>query len=71
MELRFIVVEYVPSAMDGEELRPARIDGHYAKMADAKDVADWWAESPMHQQSRIVVAEVRLEVKKPKEWENG
>jgi len=54
--------------MDGEQLRPARIDGHYAKMADAKDVAAWWAESPMHPQSRVVVAEVRSEAKRPLEW---
>lgn len=68
MELKFIVVEYIPSAMEAEALCPARIDGHYADRADAEGVAAWWAENPMHEQSRIVVAEVVAETKKPREW---
>lgn len=71
MKLKFIVVEYIPSAMEPEALCPARIDGHYADREMAEDVAAWWAENPMHEQSRIVVAEVVAETKKPREWVDG
>lgn len=70
--LKFIVVEYIPSAMQRlDALCPARIDGHYASRVDAESVALWWAENPMHEQSRIIVAEILAETKRPKEWEDG
>lgn len=71
MKLKFIVMEYIPSAMDENTLCPARIDGHYLEKADAEGVAAWWAENPMHEESRIVVAEIVAQPKKPRSWADG
>ena len=71
MELKFIVIEYIPSAMQLEALCPARIDGHYAGRSDAESVAAWWAENPMNNRSRIVVAEIVAETKKPRDCTDG
>lgn len=66
--LRFLVIEYWPHAMDCDKLRPARIDGHYARRDMAEEVAALWAEHPKHKESRIVVAEVVHEAKTPAHW---
>lgn len=66
--LRFLVVEYWPHVMDGDKLRPARIDGHYAKREMAEEVAALWAEQPKGKESRIVVVEVVHEEKTPAHW---
>lgn len=71
MELKFIVIEYIPSATGDEADWATRIDGHYLKKADAEHVAAWWADEPMHEQSRIVVAEIVAETKKPRDWADG
>jgi len=67
-KLKYIVLEYFPHAMDGFELRPARIDGHYRDRDDAENVAVWWAEEPHHKETRVVVCEVVMEAKKPRHW---
>lgn len=66
--LRYLVIEYFPHAMDGDDPRPARIDGHYSSRRDAEDISKLWAESPLHPESRIVVVEVLSEAKSPKHW---
>lgn len=69
---RYLVVEYFPVLLDGRaDLRtaqPARMDGHYAYREDAEGVAELWAESPLHEGSRIVVAEVVTVHKDPAHW---
>jgi hypothetical protein len=62
------VVEYIPHMMDGRKPRPARIDGHFDRKAAAEEVAQFWAESPMHAESRIVVVEIVAEAKAPAHW---
>lgn len=69
-ELRYLVIEYWPHIMDSDDLKPARIDGHYAKLEMAKAVAELWAEEPKHPESRIVVAKVKFEAKMLKHWED-
>jgi hypothetical protein len=56
--------------MDGRprQTQPVRIDGHYGRFEDAKEVAELWAEEPNHPESRIVVAEVVFEAKEPAHW---
>lgn len=71
VDLKYIVVEYFPHLMDGDELRPARIDGHYRDYEDAKEIAEFWAENPKSPDSRIVVAEVSFEAKAPIRWKGG
>jgi hypothetical protein len=66
--LRFLVIEYIPHMMDNRKLRPARIDGHYQHKHHAEEVAQLWAEKPIHPESRIVVAEVHSEAKAPAHW---
>lgn len=67
-ELRFLVIEYFPHVMDGDAMRPARIDGHYRDKRDAEEIAALWAENPKHKESRIVVVEVQHEAKVPAHW---
>jgi hypothetical protein len=66
--LRFLVIEYLPHVMHNEKARPARIDGHYQHRHHAEEVAELWAEKPLHPESRIVVAEVQIEAKAPAHW---
>lgn len=68
-ELRYLVVEYWPHAMDGCDLRLARIDGHYRNREDAEGIAALWAENPQGPESRIVVVEVHHEAKAPMHWQ--
>jgi hypothetical protein len=67
-ELGYLVIEYWPQSMHHEKLIPARIDGHYHKLADAQDVAALWAENPNGINSRIVVVEVQAETQRPSYW---
>lgn len=67
--LKYIVVEYFPEEMDGEEFAAARIDGHYRNREDAEGVAQWWAEQNKFAESRVVVAEIVAVTKTPKSWE--
>lgn len=67
-DLKYLVVEYFPHMMDGDEMIPARIDGHYLDRAEAEDIAEFWAEEPKHCESRIVVVEVLAEAKEPAHW---
>ena len=66
--LRFLVIEYFPHIMDGDEMRPARIDGHYRYRKDAEEIATFWAEEPKHKESRIVVVENQSEAKATAHW---
>lgn len=66
--LKYLVVEYLPHMMDGHEVRPARIDGHYRDREDAEEVAALWAESPIHPEARICVVEIVSEQKRPAHW---
>jgi len=54
----FVVIEYLPSAMHGHRPVVVRIDGHWARKADAVEVAEWMAEQPLIEGSRVVVAQV-------------
>lgn len=67
-ELRYLVIEYIPLMMDGNDLTPAKIDGHYLLKEDAIEIARFWSDKPMHEQSRIVVAKVVFEEKNPVNW---
>lgn len=68
-DLNFLVIEYVPHLMDGTKLTPARIDGHYGSHELAAEVAELWAANPLHAETRIVVAEIRTEIKAPAHWQ--
>jgi len=69
--LNYLVMEYLPHAMDNEKPRPARIDGHYAEKEMAEEIATLWAENPLHLESRIVVSEIVFEAKQPAHWIRG
>ena len=66
--LRFLVIEYLPQLLHNRTPAPVRIDGHYKDRAVAEEVAELWRDEPMHAESRIVVAEVHVEVKAPAHW---
>jgi hypothetical protein len=66
--LAYLVVEYLPHVMHGSKPRPARIDGHYDNKAIAEEVAQLWAEAPLHAESRVVVVEIVAEAKAPAHW---
>lgn len=68
MGLNYLVIEYLPHAMDGDKAHPVRVDGHYSDFADAKDIAEFWAGAPLHAESRIVVVEIQHEAKQPRHW---
>lgn len=66
--LKYLVIEYAPHMMDGDKLIPARIDGHYGPKEWAQEVAEMWAENPLHPETRIAVVEVVHVTKDPKHW---
>lgn len=66
--LKFVVIEYIPREMRFNEGSIVRMDGHYSDRGDALGVARLMADSPISDGSRIVVAEVVEEVKRPSHW---
>lgn len=68
--LKYLVVEYFPSAMHGYEWRPVVLDGHYLDFREAKQVAELMVEQPSHNsaETRVVVAEIIHVEKDPKSW---
>ncbi|MGB1215022.1 MAG: hypothetical protein ACPG4X_16765 [Pikeienuella sp.] len=67
-ELKFLVIEYVPHIMHHERMSPVRIDGHYETEKTATEVAQLWSKAPKHRETRIVVAQIVAEAKRPAHW---
>ncbi|MGR3760899.1 hypothetical protein ACUXV3_12330 [Roseobacteraceae bacterium NS-SX3] len=64
----YLVIEYAPSLLDNREFYPVRMDGHYADRDVAEAIADGWAAETTSEGSRIIVAEVVSETKRPADW---
>ena len=69
--LGFLVIEYVPKSMQHDKPAQARMDGHWFSRSGADDVAGYFAEEPIFGgQSRVVVAKIIAEMKKPDHWDD-
>jgi hypothetical protein len=66
----FLVIEYVPKSMTHDKPAQARMDGHWFVRSLANEVAEYFAEEPIFGgKSRVVVAEIIAEMKKPESWD--